>query len=328
MSKDQPDAGVWTLLLCGRDVLRDEGQWRSAGGRDPVSRLFSAAQDRQLSVVGRYALIAWLIAGDEAAVRHWPPGPVLYAEAVRRPPPAGIMCAAPVSLMASGDHLIMHGPGALALDPGEREALTAALAAGLEGGDPAFRVESGQWFLEAGEPPLARWYDPDAVGGRDMLALMPGGPTAAPLRTLMTEAQMILHEHPVNLARTAAGRPAANGLWPWGWCAASLPAPSWPPLALRGQDAYARALAAMAGVPVADANPLRPAGSALIILQVPDEAAAFADWRREFGCQWCEPLLDAVRRGRIEALRVVTTAGRCFEHTRRPRLSFWRRWRR
>jgi hypothetical protein len=35
-------------------------------------------------------------------------------------------------------------------------------------------------------------------------------------RALANEIQMLLHDHPVNVARAAAGTPAINGLWIWG----------------------------------------------------------------------------------------------------------------
>lgn len=45
---------------------------------------------------------------------------------------------------------------------------------------------------------------------------LPRGKGAARLIKLMTEAQLILHEHPVNQARRKEGKPAANATWPWG----------------------------------------------------------------------------------------------------------------
>jgi hypothetical protein len=38
----------------------------------------------------------------------------------------------------------------------------------------------------------------------------------APWRHAINEAQMVLHAHPVNQARQAAGQPVVNSLWPWG----------------------------------------------------------------------------------------------------------------
>lgn len=42
---------------------------------------------------------------------------------------------------------------------------------------------------------------------------MPRGPDAPALRRLMTELQMLLHEHPVNVARQRRGLPEINAVW-------------------------------------------------------------------------------------------------------------------
>jgi hypothetical protein len=51
------------------------------------------------------------------------------------------------------------------------------------------------------------------VWGRDTRHYMPEGSDALPLRLLINEAQMILHEHPVNSARESQGLLAVNSIW-------------------------------------------------------------------------------------------------------------------
>lgn len=55
----------------------------------------------------------------------------------------------------------------------------------------------------------------DALGG-DMLAYLPEGNEARRWRSLANEAQVILHNHPRNQVRIAAGLPPVNSLWFWG----------------------------------------------------------------------------------------------------------------
>jgi len=55
----------------------------------------------------------------------------------------------------------------------------------------------------------------DALGG-DMLAYLPEGNEARRWRALANEAQVILHNHPLNATRAAAGLPPVNSLWFWG----------------------------------------------------------------------------------------------------------------
>ena len=55
----------------------------------------------------------------------------------------------------------------------------------------------------------------DALGG-DMMAYLPEGNEARRWRALANEAQVILHNHPLNSTRAAAGQPPVNSLWFWG----------------------------------------------------------------------------------------------------------------
>jgi hypothetical protein len=52
--------------------------------------------------------------------------------------------------------------------------------------------------------------------GRNLRDLMPAGRDGARVRSLMNEIQMLLHEHPVNLARLERRQPAINSVWLWG----------------------------------------------------------------------------------------------------------------
>jgi len=197
----------------------------------------------------------------------------------------------------------------------------------LDGSGAPFGVSEGQWFLDLEQPPATHWWDPDLIDGRDLMPFMPAGSSARLLRTVMTEAQMILHEHPVNVARTARGQLAANGLWPWGWAESPLPAARWTPPALQGEDRYARALTALCGQTPLLADPLRPRGSGLVILEFPADEMTLSPALEDLDRRWCEPILDALWDGRIERLRLATPAGRCCELRRLDLLRFWRRWR-
>ena len=53
----------------------------------------------------------------------------------------------------------------------------------------------------------------DRVVGRNVDRWLPRQPQARLMRRLQSEVQMRLHEHPVNAAREAEGRPAVNSFW-------------------------------------------------------------------------------------------------------------------
>ena len=58
--------------------------------------------------------------------------------------------------------------------------------------------------------------DPALIAGRDVYGHLPDGADGPFVRRVLTELQMVMHDHPVNRARERAGRLAANSLWLWG----------------------------------------------------------------------------------------------------------------
>lgn len=138
--------------------------------------------------------------------------------------------------------------GELGLTPGECEALLRELRPVF--GDAGFRISApvpSRWYLAL--PPEARlpaFAPPEQVLGDDLSAHLPEGPEGRRWRALLTEAQVILHNHPVNAARAAAGRPTANSLCFWGF--GRLPDHVRCPYArIESEDVELRALARLAG---------------------------------------------------------------------------------
>ncbi|MDP2134728.1 MAG: hypothetical protein Q8J99_14090, partial [Sulfuritalea sp.] len=124
------------------------------------------------------------------------------------------LCLDPVRLNFHERSLILDDPRNLRLERAEADALAAALAPTLAGLGQLELITPGHWNLRlaATAPPFPDL--PDAAGRA--VAPLPGGATHAPWRQALNEAQMVLHAHPVNRAREAAGKPAVNSLWPWG----------------------------------------------------------------------------------------------------------------
>jgi hypothetical protein len=54
------------------------------------------------------------------------------------------------------------------------------------------------------------------AAGRAAAPLARRTPPCAPWRQAINEAQILLHAHPLNKAREAAGQAVVNSLWPWG----------------------------------------------------------------------------------------------------------------
>ncbi|MFY2764980.1 phosphoglycerate mutase [Arenimonas sp. MALMAid1274] len=108
--------------------------------------------------------------------------------------------------------------GELGLEPQEAQALLRPLQPVF--GDAGFQLSAptpARWYLALPlEAKLPEFSPPEAVLGDDLLTHLPQGPEGRRWRALLNEAQVILHNHPVNQARAAAGKPTVNSLCFWG----------------------------------------------------------------------------------------------------------------
>jgi hypothetical protein len=104
----------------------------------------------------------------------------------------------------------------------ERTHLAAALEELLRAdGYELHSTRRGDWLVRVPRTLEARTLAPEIAFAAPLDRALPQGRDAAALRRLMTEMQMVLHEHPVNLRRARAGLPTANAVWLWGIGAAS-----------------------------------------------------------------------------------------------------------
>lgn len=87
-------------------------------------------------------------------------------------------------------------------------------------GDAGFEISATapeRWHVRL--PPEAKlpsFVLPAQALGEDLLKHLPEGPEGRRWRSLLTEAQIILHNHPLNVARAARGLLPVNSLWFWG----------------------------------------------------------------------------------------------------------------
>jgi hypothetical protein len=124
----------------------------------------------------------------------------------------------------------------------------------------------------------------------------------------MNEAQMLLHEHPVNAEREGRGALALNSIWFWGGGVIDA-AKARPFSTVVGDDALARGLSLAAGIP-ARALPehadsvLAALGNEGRVLVVPDapREAQLRERRAALERDWFLPLLAALKSGRIGML--------------------------
>ncbi len=87
-------------------------------------------------------------------------------------------------------------------------------------GDAGFLLDAPhptRWYLRLPrEAQLPEFPAPDQALGEDVFDHMPDGPHARRWRTLLSEAQVMLHNHPRNEERAQVGLVPVNSLWFWG----------------------------------------------------------------------------------------------------------------
>ena len=237
------------------------------------------------------------------------------------------LCAEPVHLRADATRVVLFDAATVGLDADEADALIAHLNAGLADCEPLFvRGHSPQrWYLTL--PGLAQLglASPRRLRGCQVEDSLAALRRLGPLNRLMTEAQMLLYDAPVNQVRVAAGRAPINSVWLWG--AGPPPTLAASALALvAADDDVALACARHAGVACSrDLDALAPvlaaASSAIAVL------ASGADGG--FDLERCAravlaPACAALARGQLQACTVHTRHGR-LDLTPRSRWRWWRR---
>jgi hypothetical protein len=186
-------------------------------------------------------------------------------------------------------------------------------------GDVGFALDAPQpsrWYLRLPrEAKLPTFATPDEVLGEDLFAHLPEGDLGRRWRALLTETQVLLHNHPGNAHRIAQGKPAVNSLWFWG-------AGTMPDFVrtryrqVKGNDVLLRALALAASVNNETAGE--------------QEVDALVDLRHlrnldVFARDALQPLLLALNKRELQSLQLDFEDGALFELQREQRWRFWRK---
>ena len=209
-------------------------------------------------------------------------------------------------------------------------------------GDAGFPLSAPvphRWYLQlpAGAK-LPAFSDPEDALGDDLFAHLPEGPEARRWRGLLSEAQVILHQHPRNAERAARGLPTVNSLWCFG--GGALPdAVAIRHASVHTREALLAALAMRVGALTADGG-VKPAGEGMAPVAREDVPAAWpADWPRggarlvdlrgaraldALARDWLQPAVAAVDRGALPALQLDFADGTGLRITRGQRWRFWR----
>ena len=109
-------------------------------------------------------------------------------------------------------------PSTLALSVDESRALCAAADAHMrEDGVRLHFVDAARWLVACNQPIDVLTERPDWIIGELLRPNLPRGRDARLVERWMNELQMLLHAHPVNIAREERRLPAVNFVWLWGF---------------------------------------------------------------------------------------------------------------
>ncbi|MFC4312165.1 hypothetical protein ACFPN2_23995 [Steroidobacter flavus] len=204
----------------------------------------------------------------------------------------------------------------------ERESLTPTIVDHLQSTGFELHVGAdGEWLLRSEAPLQVQTVTPEFAAANPGEDILPRGRDAGGLRRLMTELQMLLHEHPVNTQRQRRGLPALNAIWMHGeGMLSDLSTPSLP--AACGDDVYLRGIYRLHDRLVTS----QPADAAGLLTQVAGPTVAAIDVANPgaLETQWLAPLSRALMSGALSKLTVMFDTWQVVT----PRAALFKFWRR
>lgn len=296
-----------TLLLPSRSRLAGEPLPASTGSA-------LARADRQQGDAGERAQLRRHF---QLVPDHWPVAALTRQLDVGDAPQRSWLRVDPayVAPDMGGARMLAHGE-ALALTAEDAAQFLLALKPLF--GDAGFILDApvpSRWYLQLPMgSKLPAFAEPDQVLGEDLFAHLPEGDLGRRWRALLTESQVLLHNHAWNKVRTAQGKVPVNSLWFWG--AGTLPDfVRTRHLQVKGSDVTLRALALAAGVAPTDES---------------EQVDALLDLRHLRSVEILAndaltPLLIALRSGELSELTLDFEDGATFSIKHRQRWRFWRR---
>ena len=309
---------MFTLFVPGIEFLPE-----AASARLPaLERLLARGRARPLPD-SPWAALARLAGGE---LQRWPVGPVSAFGELDAPPPVCLR-AEPLGAELERHGLFRLRAATLAITRAEAEALAEAFRQTFGGEGRRLEIACPErWYLIPADSPgdTGDWQGFERPAGMLAADERPAPPEAG-LRLLLSELEMLFHAHPVNAARRERGVADIAGLHPWGGGRLDRPA------GLLSRDpavveepflAGLRRLGAVRGRGHARFDPAKQ-GAGDVAWPLATETHGAADME-SIEDAWAAPLLSALRRGRVDGVRVVT--GRTVHETRRfDAFRFWQR---
>ena len=229
---------------------------------------------------------------------------------------AGIMRADPVHLRADPNQILLFNDPSIMPSAVEADALIKILNSGLPQLGLCRGRHPARWYFCPDEGCDAITVSPSRVNGRSITNFLPSNPGADAFVKMMHEAQILLHEAPLNAERVARGLPTINSIWIWG---DELPsnALGTTPRFVIGDDVLTAALArrfkldwSIDRAPTELLSQItRGDGDGLLVLGAPTgpiKCGGRISGIEAFERRWSQPILNSLRCFRLAELRVVT----------------------
>ncbi|AYH44211.1 hypothetical protein [Azoarcus sp. DN11] len=224
------------------------------------------------------------------------------------------LCADPVNLSFAREHLLLNEFPGNEPAPDEVAALISALNDTFGDLGSFEAAAPNRWYLRAAAPTRARFFPLHDVVGRPVRDFLPEGEDARRWQRILNELQIVLHNHPANQAREAAGHRPVNSLWFWGGGTPPSNTPR-PHGAIQTDDPLMRGFAIAAGCTPDTPDCDKALGQdTLVVLEdllLPARHLDIDSWRgrlEQLEHAWFAPLATALRSKRLKELR-ITAAG-------------------
>ena len=185
-------------------------------------------------------------------------------------------------------------------------------------------LSDGTWCARRANAFAVATSNPEAAAANELQLALPRGPESGALRRLMTELQMLLHDHPVNESRARRGLPVINAIWVWGQGVVPESASTKNLPTVFADDPYARGIcvlhlrSAIAVPATSDALFPAIAGSSRAVAVIP------ADDLDSLDARWIGPLTAALSARKLARLDFVLD-GWHLQLDRAALRRFWRK---
>lgn len=189
LTADSPDlhiTGVLAQLLARSNVTQLE---------KPLEALICEQYGLQAAPDYPIAAIAAVVDGLEVGDAYW-----LRADAVH--------------LVLQRDCYSLGEPIPLQVTREHAEGMIASLNKHFSQDDLMFLIgSSGAWYLRSAQSPQIKTTLPSVAAGKNIHQFMPQGLESSKWLAVLNEVQMLLFEHPANIARETTGKMAVNSVW-------------------------------------------------------------------------------------------------------------------